>query len=1764
LSLLGALDLGAHSAELAVLPLWPDAHQEPGPAAQRFRAAPALRAVYQGVRPLLDESLDLRPSPDEARLLAWIDCPRLGLPELARDLREPALAEKFPKDGRLFSLLSQLGERDLAGLGAARLFPDTTGTARPLRGDEKAWLWPAEPLRTWLRGIRGAPTLVEESTQREHESLFLRLGGEPFGLSSVLRAVQRGALTLSNEESLSLHGVLASMHEQLSPALCAVLAETPIFLDAAGRLRPLRGAARALLGDLDLRPLAPSAPWISADLLSFSYLRGLGVAWLGAREVLGALLGDEVGFSVEGERARDALGYLAARRDVLSRAEAERLAAAPLWHNTRGELRRLAELRRPAATEALRALYAAWSVGEVIESGDETSSLSRAESLGLGEILPRAHSAQLIDDLLTHGAPPESLRPYLVEALNEAPQWLSGRELARVMEAAVFSPEGGTRPARLESWESAPRGGVRRAFGALREAFRGAVPLLSSRDETELALLLKALPARPAGIEELLAWCEEEALAPGALPAARAALRPEREALARLEAKAPGRLSRVPLWPTRAGRVKPASQVVRAGELADLFGPRWREESLPEALEGSLLAADAEPDADALRGLLSFLAPVDVVAARLLAEAREGETLSAQAPWIADIPALVRLAALLAKHQAAEALCSLPLSVDAEGRLVKGRRFRATADETTLAEGTPLAADLASPAWSEALRAALPAPASEALCPPLAARRVLAALAENARQTISVEEHPRWRSPEARRALYRWLSLRSVEIEADEQALGVLGRACLLPSAGKNLRSPRELLFDEGLPDVGLDWDAAEEVPRPLCAWLKRIYRVEERRLAQMVGRLLDAHKEAASLNDAARSELLLRGLARALHAAPEGLAALVERFSLSRHLKIEDQRGEFQRVRRLLAPDAERWTLLESFCETLPPRVSARYHEPEVLELLRAVGAPRNVETESLAQLLRGEGRKDGLPALLALARYVSLVVLEDPEQQHALGLDRAAWLPDGNGIPKSPGALYWPTPETLALLGEDSARYPHPEVALTVPASITQRLRFRRLEEAPLDDVLVRLRDGEPAPPELLRWLDEGLRNRRIEAAALRIRLAGLRVFLDEEGTLRPFSQLLRVPARECFGRRRGHYPEARRVSHLADALGIAHSLGSKEFAAFYDELAQDLSRHGTHALQRQEPELVACLLRLLSRLAERATRPEVKRFVPSVLVAEAARGEVFLVERHHPRVRLPLPAEEAEAARRAGLWLVVLPAENPEEAAALLRPDVAMISEEKPAPARPRPLPQPSGETRAEPTPEAPPDAARGGLLARLKRWARGDEERREDRSAPTTPPSALTPPSLPRSSPSRATPPAPVDPEPENSRPLRPDGRPAELARPHRDWFRPRGSIDPQLRTANAWLDDRARAPEFGFSFAPRSLPVPYRYAPQLIANRLDPRSQRWMPGRAAPSWSLAEGPVVATVQMRGRVPAGESQVPVPLYASLGGVEALGQARHYTTQRGQVVLSSAFDGEAALTLQLHAAPEFSEAPAPEAPREFVEPTVPDEDLPAEVLSWIEAARQHSARTRALAVREFIRERYRYDPTYLEDERAARWLRGVTQGKANQHIAALHAWKDAQHLGRGVCYELNALACELLRRVGVPAAIAVGWTFERGSLSEPDHLWAMALLPSASGPRWFPVDAATTREGRPLRVSQRPQGSWRGPSSGGRAPASFSWDTPGPKVSQDIPPTAELLRVARYLAGRNGLIEPDSLLRQRCFEMLQDPAQAKRLLDLLRRAE
>jgi hypothetical protein len=406
--------------------------------------------------------------------------------------------------------------------------------------------------------------------------------------------------------------------------------------------------------------------------------------------------------------------------------------------------------------------------------------------------------------------------------------------------------------------------------------------------------------------------------------------------------------------------------------------------------------------------------------------------------------------------------------------------------------------------------------------------------------------------------------------------------------------------------------------------------------------------------------------------------------------------------------------------------------------------------------------------------------------------------------------------------------------------------------------------------------------------------------------------------------------------------------------------------------------------------------------------------------------------------------------------------------------------------------------------------------------------------------------------------------------------HKNWFRLKNSVRQQLKDHSRQQQDSERPPSFGFAFQPAQLPIPFLYGPGVIAGRFESRGQRWIPGNLEDQWSRGREWEGFRVAFQGKAPSGEVALPLPLYSRIGEIDA-GKGARVIRRTGRLpVLIMPESREIRFEFIFDEIPDFQAGAGSEcgdAPAELLRHTAPDKELPEAVLLFVEQLKFSglSGWKRAIAVREFIRKNYRYDPTYLEDPAIARWLAQVSRGATNQHLAALHAGRDSQYLGRGVCYELNVLACELLRRSGVAAAIASGWTFDRGFISEPDHLWAHALLPSKLGLRWWPVDASTTVEGRPLHGFRRPAPRWRARRAKQKrgmpkAPKWADTEIKGLPEGRGIgAPVGELVRLIGHLnreMGKKALSEAQ--LRVRCRALLANPVKVKELWQRLQELE
>ncbi len=2036
------------------LHLLPDQAGRLRPVRALARAEPDLRAVYGDDRPLLRADLDHRATPWQARLIDRLGVPTIGAAELVDDLASDAeLATALASGDRAAPLLEYLERQPVelvADLAALALFRAEDGRVLPLVGPDSVWLAPTGALGELMRRIDGRPPLLAPELQARFGGFLERLGARTFDLEALLDAID-GALAPSDDELLALHRILEDDRASISPRLARRLARAAIFSDADGRRRPLLGDGAALLAaDAEIRRLISDAPWVAPEIARLAYVAALGVTAVGPPAVVRVLLLEEnlpIAPFADPGRLRAAYAYLVGRADAVPSDLARRLAAAPVWLARDGEPRRLDALRRRPVGATLAALYDAWDAFPLIDEGEggsgdddggggDASAFALATALRVERHLVAPDHATLVADLVDRApdAAGASFRSLLVAALVEAAAELPARTLGELARAELWRDASGT-PRPLAGWgEESSVDACGRALGPLREALaHGRRPILGGADEEELAPVLAALAIGPADIADLVATVERDPSlrTPEAARAVRAAMAALAKELALAFTPAPGargdeRLSRLAIWPV-AGRpadeLRAAVEVARAGELEEVLGALWSlgpgepdqphqsGESAPSPA-GAVLDASAEDAAEALRGLVAFRSPVDLLVARIRAEARPGEPLAAQAPLLREAGRVARTIAVVHRHGGgADAVRALPLRVGVDGRLGgwEGREtFWASDDEIALVAGLGLRERLALPEWARATHEI-----DAELAPRLPPRRLLAELADPPAFAASAEQRAR---------LYSWLIERRSEIEADAEACALLGRARVIVAADGELRAPRDLLLEPGLPDLGLGWGVGAAVPAPLVAWLRELYRLDETQLERLVEYLLDGCSRAAIDGDLVRHAELLRFLAGALGGRADDaeggdeLEALVRRLRVHKRLRVETTDGELVRCRGLLLPSAPRWLLIAAFLDPLPPRASPRYEDPAVRALLLAAGARADLDEETLlGALRRGQGVRTGANATVAIACYVAHRALEEPELRNGLALDRDPWVPDGRGELRRPSELYWPSPAVAAILGHRPELHPDPELVHTVPERLGTWLGFRHAADLDLADVAERFDGSEPAPDAILDWLDAGLRSGALAAKAVREHLADRPFLRDDDGVVRSPRELTRAGARELFGtRRRGSWSASRRFSALASALGVRDVPGRDEILAFLDEVGDDVRAVGPDAVMADEPELAMLVPRCTGHLAE--GDDEVRCAVLPV-VCVGADGAPALRLAGSPEVALPEPDELAPFAvePEPGLRLAVLPEGGTDRAAELLhRHGVDGLASRWTQVRVVSPAPDSAGHEGALHELAAAANAL-GGLLDRVVPGARplapsrvelvatlevegrfagrtvtmaatcaldsGDrlivtpdalEERAEvaallcreatrraggrrrvgaravelatelleigdraamERRVPAVArePAAVGAGATERGVPSRdETRPSPAasapaeleasepprrgllhrvvrwlgggDDEPEPSRGDGADagaqeraerpkveaprdrghrgGRDARRERRERDregrrggresadasprgrgegasverslrsgpqrpdqWFRPQHEVTSQLDAQLDPLEDRSRPPELGFAFAPARLPLPWLYGPKTLATRFRRDLQRWDALGVDRAWSCSpdetRGPGgsvggpgrVDRIAFRGRAPDGEVVLPVPLYGRVEGFEAEPDARLVRASHGGFLVIARSPTDVRYRVVLEAPPRFDgDGLRPYAPpKQLLAATVPDRDLPDEVHDFLDelAARDLPMNERAIAIREMIRTRYRYDPTYLEDPEVARWLRNVTSGSANAHLAALHAGRSASHLGAGVCYELNVLAAEMLRRAGVAAGVATGWTFDRGAIAEPDHLWAMALLPTVDGPRWFPTDASTTRDGRPLHATERPTGPWRAKAPGGRretrrrepkwvkeaeerasAPrprrasgrasvSAGSGSASGPtrggvreRARSSLPrsvsppdvavspshgasggrgrrrklPWADLVRVARYVEAVTGVpidLEDQGSLRQRCAALLEDPARARKLLELLR---
>jgi hypothetical protein len=1282
--------LGRHSLEKEIerlrnLPILPDQNGHLRCPKDLVRGPKALRNIYHDSRVLLDATLDLQPTRDQAHLLDQLCIEVLELEQLLDDLRKPGPVRRAvaTKEGanQLLGFLKghpNLEQVRTAGLGWLPIFPDEQGHSRPLcvKGDEednRLWLAPSGPIGEFLRTMCGRrPLMIDADLQRGHAVTLSELGASEIDLRGFLYGIRKGRVELKGSDLLDLHRVLDSLRSDFSDRVREELIDTPLFLDIRGVAHPLRGEDAVWLPeDTAIVELCPAAPWINKQLINeFPYLRSLPIAHVGASSLIEVICDDSKDsrlLSLDTPHwLRSAYAYLAEHSESLPPRVVTRLGSAKFWLDTDGHRTDLSRMRKSAREPNLAALYRMWGAFSFIEELDEedegqarqTSAYQLFVVLRLDRDLKQPGYETLIDDLV-EGAPIDatstSLRPLLLVALEEAGTQLSKHKLRRLEDALIFrSSRGGLCP--LGEWGRPDSAKCYRASAPLREPLSfGTSPLLIQEDEAELGDLLDRAGIEKATLSDLLkAVAADPLLAKVEVSRAVRRVLVEQVGELRTIAKVDKEwLSTLPMWPTTDGEITSAKSVHRGSILEKVLGSDWNDLIGPGQ---SVLAAEADDDAAALVDLFEFADPVALVIERLKRQGKPNYPLVEQPEFLSNLERLIHFLRIVAPHHSEEELNTLPLVLDAEGRLVCGHRYRTSVDEHRLCREFSIFSKLADPDWSAEAVTIAPS-----LAPELPALRVILALREICRDAMAADTHPVFSDSVQRARLYQWLLQKRCEIEKVPQSRGTLAATpCVITTAGM-LRAPNELLFEPDLPEIGVDWNQSAELPKALADWFRSTFGLEEKRLKQVIRALTDAHKNAVASGDGDRCWLLTRYIARALGGRSEieeKVASLPKSIKLRNELRVESERNTFARPRKLFLPDAENWNLLEECCEEVPLRVAKRYvDDVDVVRLLELLGAKRELSLEALIGLLSGQNRREGLKANLAFSSYLSGRIQQNPKLRHQLKLDHEKWIPDGGGEMCSPSDLYWPSNEAYQIIGGEAALFPHPEFFHSVEAEIGSTLPFRQIDDADLSLVVKRISQLGEAPPEILAWLNRGLVEHRLKASELRSLLAELPFLIDDRGDLRAPVEVMRKPPFELFGHRRGTWTNGNEYPRLRDALGIPHTTGVRDVLRFLEEVAVDIIEveekggQGSDLLD-EEPELAECLPRNLKILAAHNTRPPA--MLP--LVVTNATEDTFLISlATTPKTELALPTpkdiaaalsvKQLKSSEAQGPWLTVL---------------------------------------------------------------------------------------------------------------------------------------------------------------------------------------------------------------------------------------------------------------------------------------------------------------------------------------------------------------------------------------------------------------------------------------------------------------------------------------------------------------------------------------
>ncbi len=1222
-------DAGEWMLRLRQLPVVLDTDGQLCRAGDVMRGSAAIREIYGSSRHFVEASLDTGDSARTAAFLNKLSIKSLGAADLVDDLEKnlanlPLPVESFGDDifpgaDRLELVLSLLAAADWElKKRASRLpiFQSVDGkywpVARDGDDDRGVVLAEADPrsraLENFYENVR---PIVHEMVPPCCQDKFLRRLNIPcLSLSMLVSDLERALFSLNSSKIEDLHFLLHTYNAEIPDVERSRLAKLTIWPDQNEELWPLEGEKKVFIARDDrICTLFPAAPFLSWQVAERNHVRSMGIGEIDVKAVVEGLCPDAaapLAIEAQPQFIESALRYILDNKSRLTPDCAATLKERGLFLSDRGRLLPLSELSL-ADSAQLRKIYGDSEARLFIDTGASLLVVNAAriavKSVDLNSLatdLETGWKRRPSDDRPSAEAPitflsqvdRELVIRYLVQNLHKIPLPLI-RRFTRLPIYLETRGDAGSLPD--EGLNARELRETQFVFPCESPAYRSVlsqleVRLLAPSVESLADSLLRSAGVIRAGLKTVVEQVQSKPIDSGNLLIEIQQLLVERRGeLARVYPTASSGnanpiLNSLKIWSTVDKQSRSASEVL-GGNLTDLFQPGTPEY---KELESFCLPPDTFKR---LQMLAPYMVPIppERFLSKLIAKfAKLGQSLKEQPKFLGSVESIARLHSIVAGKSESR----IPY-VDAAGNLTFDVSFFASSDTIELLNGLSvrssilhdgLAKLLGLGTYNEKERTLtaqvarfwtqLTASDTGPSLKPLPVRAVISAVGTDL-------------NPSRRLQFYNWLLRHESEVFYDKEARSELSTIKAFVTSRGTLVKATDLMVEGDIPELGIDWTAGEEIPKPLLRVLAKHLDIGSPKAEELIGtHVRKAYDDAVAASDRERASRLLDWLALRLRDKSD---KDVRRLLPS--IMIEDSQGNFVDPSELMQPIPEIREYVAGIWGEEIRYPSTRYDvsSKAFLAVLGVRNEPTYREVAIKLSAVKSKRESQAMAGLVGYLRKSHGDEIFDAIPQ----LRNSAWLFDGLGNLKAPFELLPNRDEIAALVGPFPQKFLDKQLGDLLDPSLSRRLGLR--EEGDItfseiaDHLIMRGTTGESISFSAYRKIEKAVIDGEIGELEIVAQFQDQPWILTDDGDYVSHKKVMGTRAAHLFGSRRGYWTAGwRECPRLCAELGISSTASPDSVLAFVREIGEE-ARSGTGNLFKSEPALPLMLLNCFAVLSQ-----------------------------------------------------------------------------------------------------------------------------------------------------------------------------------------------------------------------------------------------------------------------------------------------------------------------------------------------------------------------------------------------------------------------------------------------------------------------------------------------------------------------------------------------------------------------------------------------